>query len=204
MTQHTSGPYRVSWRTALIGVTVIAGLLIAPLTAPLAVSGASAKSVEMLADSFDPKSFTVEVGTILVFKNTSALPHTATADNGAFDTGMISAGGSKPIPMSKPGTFAFHCQFHGGPGGVGQSGTITVKAAAAVTPAPTKKAGSVAAPTGGSQADPTAPSSAMLPDLPGGAPGLPVLAFTIAGLGSVVVALFLGSIRGAGRRRPGR
>lgn len=191
-------PFRVArtWPGPLLALGVIAALLAAPLVA----LGASSRTIEFLADSFSPKTISVEAGTTLIFLNTSALPHTATADDGSFDTGMVGVGASKSITLTKPGTIAFHCQFHGAVGGVGQSGTITVTAASG-TPAPSAKAG-VGFSNGTS--NPAPPSSATLPDLPEGSPSLPVLAFGVAAVGSILVALMAELVRGAARRRPGR
>lgn len=194
MMRHVLLGFRSSW----LGLLAVAILTFA---APLAALGASTKTVDILADSYDPKTFSVEAGTTVVFKNTSSFPHTATADGGSFDTGMISPGATKSVTLKKSGTFAFHCQFHGAVGGVGQSGTITVTAAAATT-APSEKPGDAS--VGGSKPKPTAPSSATLPELPGGPDGLPGIAFAIAGIGSIVLAVVVESVRGAARRRPGR
>ncbi len=193
-----SGRSRVSWTRPLVAM----GMIVALFAAPLGALGASSKTVDVLADSFSPKTFSVEVGTTVVFQNTSTFPHTATADDGSFDTGMIAQGASKSVTLSKVGTIAFHCQFHGAVGGVGQSGTITVTAAAA-TPAPTAATGgSVAVSTGQPNAAP--PSSATLPEIPEGMPGLAFLAFAVAGIGSVLLAFAAELVRGAARRRPGR
>jgi plastocyanin len=41
---------------------------------------------------------------------------------------VIAAGASSaPIVFDKPGTFAFFCEFHGGPGGTAMAGTIIVQ-----------------------------------------------------------------------------
>ena len=172
------------------------GALVAVLILPLAVLAAGSKTVVVEASAFNPASFSVTAGTTIVFQNTSQFPHTATADNGSFDTGMISPGTSKSIVVSTAGTLPFHCQFHGAAGGVGQSGMITVTAAMAATPAATQAAG------GGSQATPPAlPSSATLPDLPGGWPDLGPIAFAIAGVLAVVLALVVDALRLAKRDR---
>lgn len=167
------------------------GVAIFMISAPLAAMGASAKTVEISADSYSPKTISVAAGTKVIFKNTSVFPHTATADNGSFDTGTIAQGSSKSVTLKKSGTFAFHCQFHGAVGGVGQSGTITVTAAS-----------KPAAPADGLSGRP--PASDTLPDLPGGPAALSIIAFAIAGIGSVLAAVVVDSVRGAARRRVGR
>ena len=184
MMRHMFLGFRSSW----LGLLAVA---ILTLAVPLAALGASSRTVDVTDDSYNPKTFSVEVGTTVVFKNTSTLPHTATADNGSFDTGMIAKGESKSVTLKKTGTFPFYCQYHGAAGGVGQSGTITVTAAAA--PAPSGNSGGAV------------PATDTLPtDVPVGMPGLGLLALAVAGIGSVVIALAIESVRGAMRRRPGR
>ena len=109
--------------------------------------------------------------------------------------------------MSKAGKFPFHCQFHGGAGGVGQSGTITVTAAAAgatkATPKPaagaTKATPKPAA--GGTTAAATPPPSDTRPDAPGLIEGLQLVALVAAAVMAVLLAFGLDA---AGRRRAGR
>lgn len=86
-------------------------------------------TVVVLQDmAFAPANITIKAGGSVVFNNTSEREHTATADDNSFDTGVVAPGArSKPIKFDKPGTYPFYCQFHGGPGGVGMSGVITVQ-----------------------------------------------------------------------------
>jgi plastocyanin len=79
-----------------------------PVIARIAGSGAA----------FAPNSVTVGNGASVAWTNADSASHTATADNGSFDTGTIVAGTtSAPIPMDNSGTFTFHCSLH--PGEVG-------------------------------------------------------------------------------------
>lgn len=179
----------------LAGVGVTLGLAVA-LIGPALVAAAAPKTVDVLASSYSPATFTVEAGTTVLFKNTSELPHTATADNGSFDTGMISPGASKSVVVRKAGQIQFHCQFHGGPGGVGQSGTITVTAAAIVaTPKSTKPA------AGGTTPRVVAPSSDTRLDDPGSDEGLPLGALAAAGVITILLAFGLEEAGRARRRR---
>jgi len=181
-------------RIALFGASATLAVL---LVLPMAVLGAATKTVEVKASSFSPASFSVSAGTTIVFKNTSEFPHTATADNGSFDTGIISPGSSKSVVVSKAGRIPFHCQFHGAAGGVGQSGTITVTAAAAAgTPRPTK-----AATSGSKPAVATPPNTATASDLPDGGSGLAPIAFAAAGVLTIVLALMSDALRAARRDR---
>jgi plastocyanin len=100
---------------------------------------ALAASVSMVDFDFNPKSISIDPGDSITFTNDGNVAHTATADNGSFDTGSVGAGESKTITIKAPGTYPYYCKFHGGPGGVGMAGTIVVgkggkTAAAAGTP----------------------------------------------------------------------
>lgn len=187
-------PHRLAVRRAAQRIAIALGALAAGalLAAPLAAA-ASSRTVDVLAATYSPASFSVPAGSTIVFKNTSQFPHTATADNGSFDTGLISPGSSKSIVVKKAGKVAFHCQFHGGAGGVGQSGTISVTAvAAAATPRPAKSTGqpTVISP-------PASDSSSELAAL---TDGLPWVLLAAAGAVAVALAVTVDAVR----NRPGR
>lgn len=66
------------------------------------------------SQSYSPNPATVRVGQTVSWRNADNLPHTATADGGAFDTGNLGAGAtSSPITMTTAGTFEYHCAIHG-------------------------------------------------------------------------------------------
>ncbi len=74
------------------------------------------------SDSFSPNPVTVKVGQTVAWHNADSITHTATANGGAFDTGVIAPGStSKTIAMSAAGTFGYHCSIH-----PEMVGTITV------------------------------------------------------------------------------
>jgi plastocyanin len=77
--------------------------------------------------AFDPKSLTIPVGTTVRFVNNDSASHTVTADDGSFDSGTLSNGQEFTFTFDKAGTYPYYCKFHGGKGGVGMSGTITVE-----------------------------------------------------------------------------
>lgn len=62
--------------------------------------------------AFVPTALTVKRGTRITWTNGDATAHTATADQGAFDTGTINPGQSKTLTFARPGTYAYHCAFH--------------------------------------------------------------------------------------------
>lgn len=156
-------------------------------------AAATSKTVNVLAATYSPARFSVPAGSTIVFKNTSQFPHTATADNGSFDTGLIAPGASESIVVKKAGKIAFHCQFHGGAGGVGQSGSVTITAAAAASPRPSTSAGGPRS---------TPPASDSTSALPAFGDDLPWLLFLAAGIGSVMLAVVVDALRsGHGWRR---
>jgi plastocyanin len=72
--------------------------------------------------SYSPASATAKVGQTVAWKNNDSITHTATDDNGAFNTGNIAAGAtSNPIAMMTAGTSAYHCTIH-----PTMTGTLTV------------------------------------------------------------------------------
>jgi plastocyanin len=62
--------------------------------------------------AFDPASLNVDSGTTVVFTNHETAVHTATADNGAFDSGDLEQGESYDVPDLDPGTYPYHCARH--------------------------------------------------------------------------------------------
>ena len=180
----------------LTGVGVTLGLALV-LIGPALVAAAAPVTVETLASTYGPATLTIEAGTKVVFKNTSTFPHTATADDGSFDTGLIAVGKSKSVVLSKAGKFPFHCLYHGAAGGVGQAGTITVTAAAvAATPRPTTKPAA-----GGTTPRVVPPSSDTRLDDPGSDEGLPLGALAAAGVITILLAVGLEKAGRARRRR---
>lgn len=61
---------------------------------------------------FVPEEVTVDVGTTVTWTNEDAAPHTATADDGSFDTGNLREGDAGEVTFGKAGSFAYFCEFH--------------------------------------------------------------------------------------------
>jgi plastocyanin len=78
--------------------------------------------VEMKDVEFAPVAFTARVGEEVVWKNTGALVHTVTADDGTFDSGNLSTGDSFSFTFDTPGTYTYHCEVH-----PNMTATITVE-----------------------------------------------------------------------------
>jgi plastocyanin len=57
----------------------------------------------------------------VTWTNNDTVPHTATATEGAFQSGKISAGESFSVALEEAGTFEYFCEYH-----TGMKATITV------------------------------------------------------------------------------
>ena len=62
--------------------------------------------------AFGPSPLTVTKGTTVTWQNKDNVAHTATADDGSWDTGSISPGASKSLTFVNAGSFAYHCTVH--------------------------------------------------------------------------------------------
>jgi plastocyanin/uncharacterized membrane protein YhaH (DUF805 family) len=82
--------------------------------------------VRNLDDFFAPSVIRVEVGAEVEWRNTGRNPHTVTADDGSFDSGVLENGDEFEQTFSEPGVFAFTCLLHGRPGGIGMAGIVVV------------------------------------------------------------------------------
>jgi len=104
----------------------LAFALVVAGTLAIGAQVAIAASVSMVDSAFRPANITVEVGETITWTNDGALLHTATADDGSFDTGILDPGQSDSVTIDDPGSYPYYCTLHGAPGGVGMAGTITV------------------------------------------------------------------------------
>lgn len=61
---------------------------------------------------FEPADAAVQPGDTIVWTNEGAHPHTVTADDGSFDSGMLQPGQSFSWTFTNPGTVTYHCNIH--------------------------------------------------------------------------------------------
>ena len=80
----------------------------APSEAPAA--GGDAVAIQNFA--FGPASLSVAAGTTVTWTNNDTAPHTATADDGSFDSSSIAPGATFSQAFATAGTFAYHCSLH--------------------------------------------------------------------------------------------
>lgn len=65
------------------------------------------------ANSYTPSNATITAGQRVAWHNSDAATHTATADNGSFNTGNLAPGAtSAAVQVNNPGTFGYHCNLH--------------------------------------------------------------------------------------------
>ena len=74
---------------------------------------------------FGSPTVTVKVGDSVTWRNNDSTAHTATADDGGFDTGTIAAGDTAVVTFDTAGTYAYHCKIH-----AQMTATVVVEAAA--------------------------------------------------------------------------
>jgi len=137
--------YKLWMRTALIvwwiaialGIATYAVWYVAPSHSPkdgvMASTGTtstpeSAKTVaiEISNFAFNPKELTIPVGTTIVWMNKTGR-HSVFADDGSFESPIMTAGERYQRTFEKPGTIVYYCSIHGSAGGHDMAGQITVE-----------------------------------------------------------------------------
>jgi plastocyanin len=166
---------------ASIGVPAAAPAAVASASsAPKARKSASA-SVSVGDNFYAPTSVTVAVGDTVTWNNNGQAPHSATADDGSFDTGVFDPGGRRSVSFDSAGTFSYYCTVHG----QAQSGTVRVLASSG-------GGGGGGGGGGASSSDDSATSEASAvasPDAAGDANTLPMTGMAVGGLAVVGFAL---------------
>ncbi len=74
--------------------------------------GTTSEAVAMRDFAFSPGNLQVPVGATVTFTNYDAAPHSATAQDGSWDTGLLNKGESKAITFDKAGDYEYYCKVH--------------------------------------------------------------------------------------------
>ena len=90
---------------------------------------AADEDVEIAGFAYAPRTVTIEVGDSVTWTNADAQGHTASADDGSFDTSSIANGASESIAFTAAGEYAYHCEFH-----PDMAGTVVVLTAGSAPP----------------------------------------------------------------------
>ena len=84
-----------------------------PFTAGTAKAASHAVHVVQIRNmAFQPSTLQMQAGDRVTFVNMDAAPHTATADNGSFDTGRLGRGDEATLQIVSAGTYSFFCAVH--------------------------------------------------------------------------------------------
>jgi plastocyanin len=75
--------------------------------------------VEIIEPSFDPQTWgysadpvVVSVGDSITWVNTGIAPHSVTAYDGSFDSGIMPSGAVWSMTATTPGVFGYYCTLH--------------------------------------------------------------------------------------------
>jgi plastocyanin len=135
--QHTyqfGGVYTVSLSagghktTALVAVTGPLGTGGSSSTTTTTTQIPAGAQINIGDSQFTPQHLTVNSGTQITWTNKGSLTHTVTSDNNSWGSGDLTHGQSYSLTFTTPGDYPYYCKYHGGAGGVGMSGVITVTA----------------------------------------------------------------------------
>jgi plastocyanin len=107
-------------------ISVSTGFLVAASAATPALAANQTVSATP-ANQFSPKDVTLSQGEMVTWNNTGGV-HNVHFDDGTFDMPASPSSGWSGVTRTfpGPGTFRYYCELHGGPGGAGMSGTVTV------------------------------------------------------------------------------
>ncbi|MGH2557857.1 MAG: cupredoxin domain-containing protein, partial [Thermomicrobiales bacterium] len=87
--------------------------LAVPLVRPATIDAQGEEvAVSIIDFAFAPGSVEVAVGTTVTWTNNDTAPHTVTAEDGTFDSGVIDPGGSFSFTFEEEGSFAYSCTIH--------------------------------------------------------------------------------------------
>jgi plastocyanin len=89
---------------------------------------ADAMAVRIASFAFEPASVTIPVGATVVWTNADTVPHTVTALDGSFDSGIFDPGATFSWSFTVPGGVSYHCNLH-----PQMQGTVVVGDASAAT-----------------------------------------------------------------------
>lgn len=88
---------------------------------------AATVTISVKNNTFLPEAVTINPGDVIQFQWMEG-SHTATSDNGAWNSiNLSSAMPTGTVSGLAPGTYLYHCSFHGAAGGLGMAGSITVR-----------------------------------------------------------------------------
>lgn len=71
-------------------------------------------TVDMRGFEYFPRDLTIDTGSTVTWTNGDNVPHTATEDDKAWDTGIIGKNDEASLTFDNPGAFQYYCTVHPG------------------------------------------------------------------------------------------
>ena len=102
--------FRRVFAVALMASAVTAGAL-AMTSTSISVAAAPSASVKIANFTFQARVVTVKPGTV-TWTNDDDIPHTVTANNGAFKSKVLDSGDRFSFTFAKAGEYAYFCSLH--------------------------------------------------------------------------------------------
>lgn len=81
-----------------------------PVATESAVTEKQAITIENY--SYSPANLVIKAGETVTWTNKDSVAHTATSNDGAFDTGLIGQNETASVTFDTSGTFSYHCTPH--------------------------------------------------------------------------------------------
>ena len=128
--------------------------------------------VDIINRSYQPGTVSVAPGSSVqwTMRDTNPTQHTVTADNGAFDSGIMSTGQLYTVSFAGEGTIPYHCNIHADMHGsvvVGTPATTTTAPSTTTTAPPTTTTTSTTAPPPPTTVPPTTTTLPPTTEAPG-------------------------------------
>lgn len=79
---------------------------------PAGKQAASRVTVRIKSFRYRPESIQVRAGGRVTWIDEDEAPHTATAENGSFDTDRLDTGERSTMTFADPGTYRYYCVYH--------------------------------------------------------------------------------------------
>ena len=95
-----------------LAVLIASSALVVLAGVSSASAAADSQSIAIDNFAFTPSEVTISAGSTLAWTNNQNVRHTSTADNGAWDSGILTSGTSFQFTFETPGDFAYHCDIH--------------------------------------------------------------------------------------------
>ena len=102
---------KVIRREVLVGAAAFAAALALPAKSALAATP-KRHDVRINSFEFEPQHIEVNVGDMIVWTNEDLAPHTATADEGGWDTGEIVKNDHRSVTVTEGMETSYFCAFH--------------------------------------------------------------------------------------------